>query len=469
MARRNDRPGLGRGLSAKILVLAVAFLLLGEILIFVPSIARYRLAYLDSMIAAAHLACLAGLDRPPGPLPDLLEAELLRHVGARAVRLWGDGVDPGASLGRSVAVDQVYDLRDRTPVMLVKDALATLAKGEPRLIRVVGRSPTDPRTVVDVTLEEAMLQGEMRAYGRRIVLLSLVLSAIVASLLLLALRRMIVAPLKAVAARLMAFRDRPEDAGLDRRGSARSDEIGLVERELASMQQRLRQALFQKTRLAALGAAVGQVSHDLKNILASAVLISDRLETAADPAVRAMAARLLQTLERAVRLCVDTLEFASEHPPEPKITRFALHELVEEVTAEVTADAAGLVVQARIEPALTVAADRDQLYRVLLNLARNSHEALAGRPGRITLAALAADGIVQITFADDGPGIPEALTGRLFQTFSGSTKAGGSGLGLAICREILRAHGGEIELAETGPTGTMFTLSLPDRAGQPAG
>jgi signal transduction histidine kinase len=467
MAVNDEGPRPTAGLSTRILALAVAFLLLGEVLIFVPSIARFRVDYLDTMIAQAHLACLAKVGRE-GPLDPALEATLLEHVRATAVRLWMEGVEPGTSLGRAAEVDRVYDVRDRTPVMLVRDALVTLVRREPRTIRVIGASPVDPTMLVDVVFEERLLRGEMMAYAWRILLLSLALSAIMAGLLLLALRRMIVRPLGEVAARLMAFRERPEDATLDPLPSRRHDEIGLVEREMAAMQRRVRQALQQRTRLAALGAAVSQISHDLKNILSAAVLISDRLETSADPAVRSLAGRLMQTLERAIRLCNDTLRFARDEPPAPRLGRFALGPLVDEVAATVTSDAPQLVVESRLTPGLELAADRDQLYRVLLNLVRNAREAIGERPGRIGVVAEAREGEVELRVVDDGPGVPAAVEPRLFESFGGTSKDGGSGLGLAICREIVRAHGGEIELTETGPEGTVFTIRLPERVGRAA-
>jgi signal transduction histidine kinase len=365
-------------------------------------------------------------------------------------------------------VDRLYDLRDASVAMLVLDAFRTMLARGPRMVRVIGMSPYEREVTVDVSFDEVPLRRAMLAYAVRILALSLLLSAIVASLLLLSLRRMIIVPLATVTERLLAFRERPEDAALDWEVSGRQDEIGIVERELAGMQRRLRQALLQKTRLAALGEAVGRVSHELKNILASAMLISDRLEGSADPAVRTVAPRLVATLERAVRLCAQSLNFAREQPAPPRLTRFGLAALIEEVRAELPATAGELEWDNRVPPELEVTADRDQLYRVLVNLWRNSREALAGAPGRVTSEATPIDGWVRLRFGDTGPGIDRKVLPRLFETFSGSTKPDGSGLGLAICREIMRAHGGEIRLARTGPEGTEFELDLPDRPGIPA-
>ena len=110
MAGPSDRPAPGRGLSARILLLAIAFLLLGEVLIYVPSIARFRLTYLQEHLAAARLASLS-LEVPhEGSLPADLEAQLLSHAGVRSITLWAPRAE--RMLGKMMPVDRVYDLRN---------------------------------------------------------------------------------------------------------------------------------------------------------------------------------------------------------------------------------------------------------------------------------------------------------------------------------------------------------------------
>lgn len=461
MVKAVDRPTPGRGLSARLLALTVAFVLLGEVLIYVPSIARFRRSFLEERVAAAHLAALA-LDLPVQErLPQALEANLLRHAGVLSITLWRP--DAELMLGRVVPVDAVFDLREATPALLMVASFETLALGEGRTIRVIAESEPEPGTTVDIILDETAMRSEMLDYSWRILLLSLVLSAIVASLLFLSLRRMIVQPLRSITGRLAEFRERPEAATGERPPTPRLDEIGVVERELERMQRGLRRALHEKTRLAALGAAVSKISHDLKSILASAVLVSDRLEASADPAVRSVTPRLVDSLDRAIRLCADTLRFAREQPRELELQSFRLRALVEEVGAVVTGDAPGLAWRNMVDPALQVAGDRDQLYRVLLNLGRNSRHALGERPGEIRITAQRSGTETRIEVRDDGPGLPERVREHLFESFSGSTRADGSGLGLAICLEIMRAHGGDIALLDTGPAGTSFELRLPAR------
>jgi signal transduction histidine kinase len=120
---------------------------------------------------------------------------------------------------------------------------------------------------------------------------------------------------------------------------------------------------------------------------------------------------------------------------------------------------------------LSIDADRDQLFRVLTNLVRNAAEALESRvaegperkEGAITLKAWREGSVVTLCVADNGPGIPLPLQARLFEPFQSTDKPGGTGLGLAIAADLVRAHGGQLWLATTGPEGTSFMMTLPDR------
>jgi signal transduction histidine kinase len=109
-----------------------------------------------------------------------------------------------------------------------------------------------------------------------------------------------------------------------------------------------------------------------------------------------------------------------------------------------------------------VQADRDQLYRVLLNLAQNAVEAGAQH---LRLTAAIEDGRIAIEVADDGHGLPPRARENLFRPFFGSARPGGSGLGLAIARELMRAQGGDLVLVESTGNGTVFRLILPASAG----
>jgi signal transduction histidine kinase len=116
---------------------------------------------------------------------------------------------------------------------------------------------------------------------------------------------------------------------------------------------------------------------------------------------------------------------------------------------------------------LLIDADRDQMFRVLTNLLRNAVQALESMEepraeGHAAIRAWRQGSVVTIELRDNGPGIPERVRPRLFEAFQSAAKPGGVGLGLAIAADLVRAHGGEIRLAGTGPEGTVFQLTVPD-------
>ena len=456
-----------RSLSAKILLLTVGCLLIGEVLIYVPSVARFRLTYLQERIAAAHLASLT-LTPSLTLRPDVETTDaLLGQAGVLALTVHG-AEGRVVMLGERAPVTAVYDLGNDNWMTLIADALDTLLHRGKRLIRVLGPSPQEMGTLVDITLPEAPMWVAMVDYSIRILNLSLILSLLVAAMLFFGLQRMIVRPLRRITGEIAAFRSRPEDGTVDQEPEPRADEIGVVEGEFATMRAGLRGALAEKTRLAALGAGMSRIGHDLRNILATAVLISDRLEGSADPAVRRVAPRLVETLNRALRLCGETLSYARTGPPEPQPRPVLLAELAAKVRATLDTASAGVTWRLAVPADIMVEADPDQLFRVLFNLAQNAIEAMGERGGRLRISAELTSTFLAIEVADTGPGIPEQVRSRLFEPFAGSSKADGNGLGLAICREILRAHGGEIELLGTSEHGTIFRLRLPARLGSRA-
>ena len=183
----------------------------------------------------------------------------------------------------------------------------------------MGNAPGDPGdTVVDVVLPEARLYASMLDYSERILVLSLILAFITAGLVYLALHWLMVLPLGRMTDSLVSFRRAPEDAASTVRVSGRRDEIGLAQRELQVMQRRVRAALRQRARLAAVGAGVAKINHDLRNMLATAALLTDRLAAERDPEVQKLALPLVTAIDRAIGLCTQTLSFATGRLPAPR-------------------------------------------------------------------------------------------------------------------------------------------------------
>ncbi|MFD1341071.1 sensor histidine kinase [Litorisediminicola beolgyonensis] len=452
-------------LSGRFLVLTVIFVMFAEVMIFVPSVARFREDYLLARLERAQIASLALL--ADDMIDPDLEEELLLNAGVFNVVLRRDAARQLVlSSPMPGAVTQTFDLREAGPLMLIRDAVVELATPEPRLIRVIGNPLRDAGLLIEVTMETGALRHAMIDYGLRILLLSAVISVVTAALLFFAVRRLLVKPIRGVVGVMQSYSEAPEDARRIIEPSATVRELREAEEALRSLQTQLTQALRQKERLAQLGGAVARVSHDLRNILTSAQLFTDRIETSEDPIVTRMAPKLVGSITRAVSLCESTLAFGRAEEPAPMLTRVQLAALVEEVLdAERLAVEEGqdISLAADIPSALSVRADPEQLFRAIANLVRNARQAIggSGRGGEIRVGAESGEGVWEITVADTGPGLPPKAREYLFRPFQGGVRKGGSGLGLAIVSELVRGHGGTLELAQSDTTGTVFVIRLP--------
>ncbi|MGA8757082.1 MAG: HAMP domain-containing sensor histidine kinase [Stellaceae bacterium] len=447
-----------KSLSARLLVLTVFFVMLGEVLIFVPSVARFRMTYFESHLAAGDLAALALEASPTGRLDQALVDKLLARVGAHEVIVHGaNGTVLMLDRPMSPHPDQTIDLTHPNMLAAIRGSLIALSRSNNRLLRVIGPSPAGNGETVEVLLDEAPLRREMWDFGVRVLELSIGLSLLSATLVYLSLQWLLVRPMRRITASMMAFREDPEDIGRMIVTSRRQDEIGVAERELATMQQTVRRALAQRARLAALGTAVTKINHDLRNILATARLVTDGLTASAAPEVRRILPRLIDAIDRAVALCTRTLDFSREDSAPLSRSRFRFAPLIDEVASGLgTAD--DLAIDHGFPAGFEVEADRDQLYRVLANLARNALEAGARR---VRVSGSSENRKVAIEVADDGPGLPPKARENLFRPFYGSARPGGTGLGLAIARELMRAHGGDLVLVASTGAGTVFRITLP--------
>ncbi len=458
------------GLSAKLLVLTVAFVMLAEILIYVPSIANFRLNWLRDKLASAHTAALVLDAAPSGMVPENLTREILDSIGAKFVAMKiGQQRRLLAVSEFPLAIHQDVDVRTVTWWRAIFDAFATFAREDEHLIRAVGPAPMGG-DFVEIVVEAGPLRKALLTYSRNILLLSVVISAFSAALVYLALHYLFVRPMRRVTENMISFRQDPEDASKVIAPSARRDEIGIAERELAQMQNDIASMLHQRSRLAALGLAVSKINHDLRNLLASAQLFSDRLASITDPQVQRFAPKLMHALQRAIALCQSTLSYGQAKEPPPERRPLQVETLVSEVRDTLGLASEGPVSWvSAIERGLSIDADPDQLFRVLLNLARNSLQALesrgAGDPNRdqIRVTGRREGSVTVIELSDTGPGLTPKAREHLFEAFQSSTRPGGAGLGLAIASELVRAHGGEIVLVE-GTIGATFRISVPDRA-----
>src|SRR5262247_2856404 len=420
------------GLSGKLLVLTTLFVMIAEVLIYVPSVANYRLSWLSDRLSAAYTAALVLSASPEGAVPDTLARQLLESIGARAVAMkTGNQRRLLAAADLPPRVDQEVDVRSVTWWRAILDAFGTLVSADNEMIRAVGPAPTGGE-FIEIIVDEV--------------------------------------PLRRLTANMIAFHSDPENPESVIAPSGRQDEVGTAERELAAMQRDLAGTLAQKSRLASLALAVSKINHDLRNRLTTAQLFSDRLAKLTDPTVQRFAPKLVRALERAISFCESTLSYGRVQEPAPDRRMVPLDPLVEEVRETLGLDVDTPVRWvSSVERGLMVDADPDQMFRVLVNIARNAVQATESRaaaePGRdqVRITGRREGAVVLIEVSDTGPGLSPQARAHLFEAFQSSNRSGGAGLGLAIAAELVRAHGGEIRLVE-GTIGATFRVTIPDRA-----
>ena len=457
------------GLSTRLLLLTILFVMLAEVLIYAPSVANFRRNWLNDRLAAAQIAALVLDAAPEEDLSEDLEARLLAGVGAKAIAVRGGGRRLLLSMSEMPpAVAKTIDLRSATWLELLRDAADELTDTSDEPIRVIGHGMGADVDFVELILDPRPLRDATLEFSKNILILSLLISGITASLVYLALQWVIVRPVRRLSRNIAAFAGNPEDASKVIRPTDRDDEIGIAEQALAQMESILSDELRQKRRLAELGLAVSKINHELRNMLTTAQLLTDRLERVNDDTVQRVAPRLVATLDRAINFCQATLAYGRATEPLPQRRMVPLRPIADEL-AELTglANGASISFEARLDDDLMIDADPDQLSRVLVNLVRNAVQALSqagateGSP-RIVVAAKREGGQVSITVEDNGPGIPDRVKASLFFAFQGASRSG-AGLGLAIAAELVRLHGGTIALEET-PVGTRFRVVIPDRS-----
>ena len=451
-------------LSGRFLVLTIIFVMLAEVLIFVPSVARFREDYLLSRLERAQIASLALL--ADDMISPELEEELLRNAEVFNVVLRRDAARQlMLSSPLPMPVSMTFDLREAGPYTLIRDAIACMFDPEPRVIRVIGNPVREGGTLIEVTMKALPLRSAMIDYGLRILMLAGLISVVTAGLLFIAVSCLLVTPIKRVTGAMTSYAENPEDSRRIITPNSGITELREAEEALHGLQTELTGALKQKERLAQLGSAVAKISHDLRNILTSAQLFTDRIEASEDPAVKRLAPKLVGSISRAMHLCESTLAFGKAEEAPPRLSRLALGEVVEDVldSERLSLGDEDVSLSADIPATMVVRADAEQLHRVISNLVRNARQAIAqtGKPGEIAVSAEEDSDSWIIRVTDTGPGLPPKARENLFTPFQGGARKGGTGLGLVIAQELLRGHGGTLELERSDENGTAFVLCLP--------
>ncbi len=462
-ARRLFWPG---GLSSRLLILTVLFVALAGLLILPPSLAQFENSWLYDRLRAAELASLAVDAAPNQVVSDKVSSQLLNGAGVVSVAVQSGGARRLLlAAPRMARTPYLVDLRGGYSGAWLIAPFQTLLGGEGRMVRVVARPQFRDGDFVEIVVPDAPLKTELEGYLLRLSAIDAFISIVAGGLVYLSLNALLVRPMQRITRAMERFRADPEDPAAHINLSGRRDEIGRAEAELDRMQADLRIALASRARLAALGEAVAKINHDLRNMLTSAQIASERLAQSGDPKVAQALPRLERALDRAVRLASDVLAYGKSEEATPNSRALHLLPALEAAAEDAGLTREGVRLETTIGADARVSADPEQLHRILVNLLRNAREAILGASapdgrGRVSVALERRDDASVITISDTGPGVPERLRARLFQPFSGSGRQGGAGLGLAIARELAQGHGGDLALTRTGPEGAEFELRL---------
>ncbi len=472
-SRTCNRGPLRFGLATRVLILVVAFVMATEITVYVPIVANYRDNWLRQRLSAAYTATLVLEAAPRSMVPVELSRQLLESVGVRIIVLKTHGtrrILAAATLPHEV--DEFYDLRHPTLLQALASTFRTYTAKKNRVVTILGNAP-NPGDAIEVTMDEAPLTRALHRFSARVLLISLAISMIVASLAVVAIHLMILRPVRRLTTNLIEFGADPENAARVIVPSGHRHEIGCAEEALATMQDALVRELNQKKHLAALGLAVAKINHDMRNMLASAQLLSDRLANVTDPLAQRIAPKLVATLDRAIRFCQATLTYGRAADEVPKPQRLELRGVVDEAAGSAALCGSDRIAFVNdVAEGLEVWADPEHMFRIITNLVRNGFEAMVragptpGQMARVSVTARYEGDQAVIEVADTGPGVPPMVRAQLFTPFSNSSRPGGSGLGLAIAADLARAHGGSIMLVnDADSTGATFRVSLPMRSG----
>lgn len=464
-------------LSGKLLRLTLLFGLLADVMIFVPTIADMRLRWLSDRLntVAAASVVLAASDAKD--VPQSVQDDVLLATGTKAIALREKGASRLLAVSDMPAkVDKHIDITVTDPLTMTRDAFDELINGGNRVIRVYG-PVGDTGKVIELLTSDAPLRNAMLLYARNVALISLFISLITAGLVFLAISRLLIRPIQRMSANMLAFAQEPDDPQRIIVPEQREDELGIAQRELADMQHQLQRTLSEQKHLADLGLAVSKINHDMRNILASAQLISDHLANTSDPAIQRFVPKLVRTIDRAINYSQTVLDYGGTQEAPPQRRRVKLHTIISDVEETLDLDArAGPDVKSTIEfknlvpETFEIDADPDQFFRIISNLCRNSVQAMMGDTRNdpsvvkrliVTAGQIGTTSIIGID--DTGPGLPPKARENLFTAFKGSARSGGTGLGLAIVHELVRAHGGTIELRDNDGAGTSFEIRIPDQ------
>jgi len=461
---------ISRRLSGKLLLMTIGFVMLAELVIFIPSAATFRQDWLTDRAQQAGLLAQALTGVPDYEASEILTAQFMQDTDVIMMSAKRDGMSE-FMLGQPPEIGGVdlIDLREKSRFPLFRDAFRSFFGTAEGSLRVISDSPVIGQDALELIVPKAKLQWAMRDYAKRIAVLSLAIAVITGLLIYLAMLFMIIRPIERLASGLADFREDPETRRSNLPPSSRKDEIGQLQREFYDMKQGVRASFKQRERLATLGMAVAKINHDLRNVLASASLISDRLTTEQDDRISKMGARLTRAIDRGIKLTSEVLNFSLSGQDEAELEVVRISLLVGEVAGDTIGGFGSgprrITFTNKIPSEMIVTADKDHTYRIFHNLFRNAAQAMAKMREdeavrNLTVEAIPMGDHVSVLVKDTGPGLPDKAKDNLFKAFASASGQGSTGLGLTISQDLAREQGGDIVLESTSAEGTVFAVCL---------
>jgi signal transduction histidine kinase len=460
-----------RRLSGKLLLMTIGFVMLAELVIFVPSAALHRENWLEERVNQVDILNLALIGVDNFQASEVLTTRFMqdtdiimaseRHDGMSQVLLGNPPTDDGPL--------ELIDIAETDNFPKFRDFFKTFFGPDDGYYRVVGKASLPVDGNIEVIIPRSNLKMALRDYFKNIFFLSLAIAIITGSLIYLTMSYMIIRPVQTLAKNVTQFQNDPEKSIPDRKPSQRRDEIGDLERAFSDMKQSLRGSLKQKQRLATLGLAVAKINHDLRNVLTSAMLVSDRLTTVEDPKIARMGDRLTRAIDRGVKLTRDVLNFSNPEQVPAKREAMRISFLLGEVAGDVLPNFGTgprkISFMNDVASDLQVEIDSDHTYRIFHNLMRNAAQAMAALTDDNAERLLRvyvdiAEDYVEIHVADTAGGLPDKAKENLFRAFASGGGRGSTGLGLTIAKELAQEQGGDLRLERTSPSGTVFTVTL---------
>jgi signal transduction histidine kinase len=219
--------------------------------------------------------------------------------------------------------------------------------------------------------------------------------------------------------------------------------------------------MIQKNRLMAIGMTASKIIHDIKTPLTVITLTAQLIESLFPDSVEFTQSIIKQTklVDELVR---ETMDYVKGTPNSLFQHQIEMSQFLEDIKETYGASLKGRNIELRIDNRChkMVHFDEDRIRRVIINLVRNSSEAMEDE-GLIEIVATLSANWLQISVIDNGPGIPEAIANELFKPFVTYNKPNGTGLGLPICQKLVQEHNGRIEFSPIEPHGSRFDVRLP--------